>query len=70
MSTMLEAPPEPMLTVGQVADRLGVSAMTVRRWSNDGRFPAPDVRIGRFRWLASTVENWIRGGSRTAGGGE
>ena len=65
MTTTLTAPPEitvePLLTVRDVAARLDVSTMTIYRWRAAGRFPAPDVAIGRHRWLVSTIEGWIRG---------
>lgn len=48
-----------MLTLPQVADRLGVSKDTVRRLYADGRFPPP-LRIGKsHRWETSAVEAWL-----------
>lgn len=56
-------PATELLTVQQVAERLGVHAQTVVRWRRDPRvgFPAP-VRLGprQVRWTPEQVENWLK----------
>lgn len=52
----------PMLTPDQVAELLGCSTRTVRRWVGTGAMPEP-VRIGGLiRWPRRTVEAWIAAG--------
>lgn len=47
-----------MLSIGQLAERLNCSTLTVRRWWAAGHIPAP-VRIGRaLRWRVVDVEQW------------
>jgi excisionase family DNA binding protein len=51
---------EMLLTVEQVAERLGVSPRTVARLENDPHFPRR-VKLGKaVRWPASAVARWIR----------
>lgn len=52
---------EPMtFTIGQVADMLQVSSLTVRRMWQRGGFVAP-VSLGRvIRWRREDVENWLK----------
>ncbi|GAA2735018.1 hypothetical protein GCM10009867_16400 [Pedococcus aerophilus] len=48
-----------LLTIDQVADRLGVTVPSVRWLRQDGRF-APAIRIGRrLRWDAADVDAWV-----------
>jgi predicted DNA-binding transcriptional regulator AlpA len=51
------------LTIGQVRERFGVSAMWVYRYMRDHRFPKP-VRFGgktsARHWLLSEIEEWER----------
>lgn len=51
---------ERVLRWPQVADRLGVSSVTVWRWERDGHFPRR-VRLGANAagWLESEIEAWI-----------
>lgn len=47
---------QPLLSVRDVAKLLGVTTKTIRRWTSDGRFPAP-VTIGKLlRWTPEAVE--------------
>ena len=47
------------LTVGQIADLLQVSQLTVRRMWIKKLFPAP-VQVSRMiRWRKSDVEKWL-----------
>lgn len=46
-------------TLGEVADLLKVSGLTVRRMWCRGQFPAP-IAMGRIiRWRAADVERWL-----------
>lgn len=46
------------LTLGQVAQLIGVSESTVRNMSKDGRFPKPYKLDTRTRWKASEIIAW------------
>ena len=54
-----------VLTIGEVAERLRVSKITIYRQMRKGKF-APTIQgIGRsLRWDATTLENWITPGER------
>lgn len=46
-------------TLGEVADSLKVSQLTIRRMWAAGKFPAP-VNVGRvIRWREADVQNWF-----------
>lgn len=47
------------LSIQEVADRLGVSILTVRRWWYSGDL-LPPVRLGKrcLRWHAKKLELW------------
>ncbi len=49
------------LTIGQIADRYGVTILTIRRWWYTGRFPKPII-IGKvlIRWRQSDIEQYDR----------
>lgn len=57
-----EAPgsaPAQLLSVAQVAHKLGVSEPTIRRWRR-GRVLPPAVEVaGIVRWRAEAIEKWI-----------
>lgn len=51
------------LSMAGVADRLGLSPHTVKKYYNDGRLPEPDAQIGqdagrRIGWLPETIDEW------------
>lgn len=53
------------LRMDQVAAALGVSRSTIERARAAGRFPPPDLRIGRMPlWRPETVRRWTEGGGR------
>lgn len=52
-----------IMTVKQVAERLGVRQETIRRWINEGRLKGTMIggtKIG-YRVLSSDVERLVRG---------
>lgn len=54
---------EKMLTTSEIADRLGISGMTVERWLRDPdvQFPRPrQVKRRRF-WSESEIADWLEG---------
>ena len=57
---------EPMLGIVAVAELLGVSRRLIERDRAAGRFPRPDLVIGRMpRWKPETIRRWIdQGGSQ------
>ena len=49
-----------LMSVRSVIIALDCGDRTLRRWIGAGKFPPPDVRIGRnLRWKATTVKAWI-----------
>jgi predicted DNA-binding transcriptional regulator AlpA len=59
-------PIEPLLWGKREAwTALNISDRTLDRLIGSGRFPRPDVRIGRMpRWKPATIRAWIEGGGR------
>ena len=52
-----------LLSAATVCQIIDTKPRTFRRWIADGRFPKPDMRIGRaLRWRESTVRAFIEGG--------
>jgi excisionase family DNA binding protein len=49
-----------LVSVAEVAEIIGVSKITVRRWVKAGSFP-PGIRCGRrlIRWNLDTVQAWL-----------
>ncbi len=57
---------EPLLSKRDVAAALGCEIRTVERLASAGRFPRPDVRVGRLpRWKAETIRRWIDQGGES-----
>lgn len=62
---MSTSTPTKLLTVRQVAERLGVSADTVYQWSYLGKLPK--VKLGtRVRFDSEVIERVARDGFKTA----
>ena len=54
---------EKTLTREAVSAALGVTLETLRKWRAEGKFPPPDIRIGRIpRWHPSTIDAWVQAG--------
>ncbi len=49
-----------LLTVAEVADRLGIGISTTWQWVSAGRLPAP-LRLSRrcSRWDSEAIETWL-----------
>jgi prophage regulatory protein len=63
---MLDDQNDVFLPARRVWEFLGVTQMTLWRWTKDGRFPPP-TRFGRWRyWRRSEVEAWVAEQPRTA----
>lgn len=53
--------PEPLITSGQVAKRLGVVTRTVTRWVNEGVLtPAITTPGGKYRFRWTEVQRQLR----------
>lgn len=51
--------PEPLWTLQELADYLGVHHQTVRRWNLTGGGP-PSMRLGKyFRYRPDDVNEWL-----------
>jgi predicted DNA-binding transcriptional regulator AlpA len=63
-------PPVERLTyrIDELADSLGMSRRAIERERSAGRFPAPDLHIGKAHlWRPETVRDWLdsrKGGNR------
>ena len=56
-----------LLSIADVETKTGISRRTLWRWISSGRFPQPDLAVGRIRrWKHETVEEWIESHSRSA----
>lgn len=48
-----------------IAELTGLNRRTLERLRSAGKFPPPDLRIGkRVLWRPETVRRWIEGGGR------
>jgi len=58
---------EPLLSMNDVARALNCSRRTLESMRAGGRFPRPDVSIGRSpRWKPDTIRAWIDAGGYCA----
>jgi hypothetical protein len=56
---------EPLLTLDDLLRVLVCDQRTIRRLRAAGKFPPPDLRVGRLpRWKPETVRRWIERGGR------
>ena len=52
--------PEAQLSVGEIADALGIKPTTVSNYATRGYMPTPDGYVGRTPWWwESTVREWV-----------
>jgi excisionase family DNA binding protein len=64
MTAILAHAHDPLLSVEQAAEFLGVSPYTVRQWASERRIPA--IRLGRYwRFRQSSLDAWIQAQERT-----
>lgn len=59
MTPQTSAPPRLALSVSQVADRLGVSIGTVRRWADDGYLDGFRTPGGQRRFNSEQVDTFV-----------
>lgn len=52
-----------LLSIGEAANRLGISVDTLRRWSNEGRVPAVTLPSGHRRFRLEDIEAMVTGRS-------
>ena len=53
------------LRLDELAERLGISRRAIERERSAGRFPRPDLTIGRMPlWRPETIREWIERGGR------
>jgi predicted DNA-binding transcriptional regulator AlpA len=51
--------------IDELAAALGISRRTMERERSAGRFPPPDLTIGRMPlWRPETIRRWVEGGGR------
>lgn len=51
--------------LSEVAESLGISRRALERERAAGRFPKPDLTVGRMPlWCPETLRGWVEGGSR------
>ncbi len=44
---------------------IGVDERTIQRWRSSGKFPKPDIAIGRtLLWRVETIKAWLERGGR------
>jgi len=61
-ATAEPAAPKMLLRVDPIAESLSISRRTLERLIAAGRFPKPDVRVGRMGlWRPETVRAWLDG---------
>lgn len=48
-----------LLTARDLADRLGVSAETILRWTRRGELPAIRLPSGAIRYREEAIEAWL-----------
>ena len=58
---LVDDPTDPFLTVGDIAQQLGVVPATVRAYASRAQMPPPDMRYGnKPLWKTSTITTWRR----------
>ena len=59
MTTNVQTEQRPVLTVGEMAELLGVSKLTIWRWEKSAEIPKAIAIGGTVRWKRSDVEKWL-----------
>jgi predicted DNA-binding transcriptional regulator AlpA len=53
------------LRINEVAAAIGVSRRAIERERSAGRFPAPDLRVGKMPlWKPETLQAWLERGGK------
>ena len=55
-----EAPPERLVSKGELLERTGLSFPTIWQMMRRGEFPLARVVGGKSMWLSSDVDAWIK----------
>jgi hypothetical protein len=56
-------PPRLAYRLSEIAESTGVSLRAMQRERSSGRFPAPDLHVGRIPlWRVETIHRWLEGG--------
>ena len=56
----MKNPTQEWLSLGGVAQRLGVHPSTVRNWSDQGLLPCHRTQGGHRRYLSSEIDSWLQ----------
>lgn len=65
MASLLDAPPEALLSAEQAAIYLGVKPATLAIWRSSGRYDLPYLKIGRLiRYRLGDLQRWVESRSR------
>ena len=49
-----------MIPISEASKMLKIGVRTLWRWSSSGKFPEPDLKIGKVvRWKRTTIAEWI-----------
>lgn len=49
-----------MICIAEASKVLKIGVRTLWRWSTSGRFPKPDLKIGKVvRWKKTTISEWV-----------
>ena len=59
MTSTVEGTPRHFLNVGQAAEYLGVSAASLRNWSDQGKVPVYRTPGGQRRYRVSDLDKFI-----------
>ncbi len=52
--------PLDLLSTQQICERLSIAPRTLQTWRQSGRFPAPDLAVGKtLRWRRASLERWL-----------
>lgn len=52
-------PMQPLITINQLAELLGVTASTIRNWRSQGEGPPATKVCGALRWRIEDVAAWV-----------
>lgn len=53
-----------LMDINDVADAIGISTKTVRRWVQTGKLIAPLPFPGKWRWTRESIDEWLEASRR------